>query len=105
MFVNFPRWRDSVTFSVLEVDKEGKHIPYPDERWNAFDGKGKISDQQFMCVQSVVAHKDNLYVLDTRNPKLQGVVDQPRIFVFDLKTNKLKKEIKLPPNTYLKNII
>ncbi|KTF07984.1 hypothetical protein MGSAQ_000518 [marine sediment metagenome] len=39
----------------------------------------------------MVAHKDKLYVLDTRNPKFKGVVDAPRLFVVDLASNEMKE--------------
>ena len=53
-----------------------------------------------MAVQSVVAHNDLLYVLDTRNPLFGGVVDPPRIFVFDLSSNALQRIYTLSTNSY-----
>ena len=87
LFANFPRWREGVVNSVIEVVK-GKTIPYPDKSWNRWQLGSELSDSVFVAVQSVVAFKNKLYVLDTRNPLFQEVQGAPRIFVFDLTTNK-----------------
>lgn len=34
IFVNFPRWRNGVPYSVAEVMKDGSHQPYPDREMN-----------------------------------------------------------------------
>ena len=51
-------------------------------------------------MQSVVAHAGRLYVLDTRNPKFLGVKDAPRIFVFDLETDKRLPDHVLSDDAY-----
>ena len=51
-------------------------------------------------MQSVVAHNDKLYVLDTRNPKFQGVVDAPRLFVVDLASNEIEGILLLSEDAY-----
>jgi len=59
-----------------------------------------ITDSTFVCVQSVVASNNLLYVVDTRNPLFQGVISPPVIFVFDLTTNQLTKTYTLPTEVY-----
>lgn len=99
IFVNFPRWRDGVPFSVAEVLKDGSHQPYPNSEMNAWENGKEISPDQFVCVQSVIAHKGKLYVLDTKNPSMKQVLDVPTIYVFDLPTNQLRKTYPLADST------
>ena len=54
LFANFPRWRDNLPFSVVEIQKDGTYRPYPDEAWNTW--KGKPEKNKFTCVQSVFSH-------------------------------------------------
>ena len=90
IFANFPRWREGVENSVVEIDANNKALPYPAKEWNSWEIDDPMVDSVFIAVQSVIASGNNLYVLDTRNPLFQGVKDAPRVFVFDLTTNKLK---------------
>lgn len=88
VFTNFPQWRPGVENAVVEIDTSTKEpTPYPDKHWNSWQAGDPVSDSLFIAVQSVVAHKDHLYVLDTRNPFFQGVQGSPKLFVFDLNTN------------------
>lgn len=89
IFANFPRWSESVKYSVVEVGHNGKSHPFPNEKWNSWQPGQIVSDSMFIAVQSVVASGSKLYVLDTRNPLWKGIVDNPRIFVFDLKNKRL----------------
>jgi sugar lactone lactonase YvrE len=100
VFANFPRWRDTVKYSVVEVFEDGSFKAYPSDIWNLWQLDDQPKDDQFLGVQSVVAFKDKLYVLDTRNPKFSGVVDAPRVFVFNLKTNTLEQTYKLDKDSY-----
>lgn len=107
MFANFPRWRDNLPFSVVEVMKDGSHKPYPDETWNTW--KGKPEKNSFTCVQSVYAHGDYLYVLDPSSPEMKGVVGKPTLYRFKLATNKLDKkwefdETAAPSKSYLNDL-
>ena len=104
LFASFPRWRNDVPFSVIEIMADGRHKPYPDARWNEW--KGKEEDNQFTCVQSVLVHEDSLFVLDPSNPELRGVIGQAKLYEFDLTTNELKKTWKFdeqvaPKQSYL----
>lgn len=90
IFANFPRWREGVKYSVVEV-VNGEAKPYPDEKWNRWKPGDDLKDSVFVAVQSVVAFKDKLYVLDTRNPLFQGVQGAPRVFVFNLVNNTFER--------------
>ena len=74
IFVNYPRWSDSVPFAVGEVAKNGVVVPFPAgdlQTWR----QGLDPRVHFVCVQSVVADEaGTLWVLDPANPKFQGVV-------------------------------
>jgi hypothetical protein len=89
IFVSFPRWRENVPFSVVELLPDGTQRPYPDEEWNQWDGSPRKN--RFTCVQSIIAHKDHLYVLDPSSPEMKGVVGKATLYRFDLKTNRLDK--------------
>lgn len=103
IFVNFPRWRNSVENSVMEVKSGGAARPYPDSAWNSWKPGQPVGDSVFVAVQSVLESAGKLYVLDTRNPLWGGVVNSPRIFVFDLRTNKLSDILVLSDASYKPN--
>ncbi|MFI2811432.1 L-dopachrome tautomerase-related protein [Microbulbifer sp. JSM ZJ756] len=110
IFTNAPNWRDGVPFAVAEVDRDtGEYLPYPNSAMNRCVADSTARDDCFLAVQSVVAHDNKLYVLDTRNPKFQGVVDAPRIFVLDLDSNKLERVLLLSnagyhPDSYINDL-
>jgi sugar lactone lactonase YvrE len=105
IFVNFPRWSEDAPISVAEL-KDGKPVPYPDERWNAW--RNARADElpprdHFVCVQSVVADgQDRLWVVDAAAPAMAHVIkDGPKLVGIDLKTNKVVKTISFDPDTVL----
>lgn len=100
VFVNFPKWREAVACDVAEVLDVRTAKPYPDARWNSWRIGELVVPDKFLCVQSVVSHGDRLYVLDTANPMFNGVLTSPRLFVFDLHTNKLARVYTFPKFTY-----
>lgn len=100
IFANFPRWRKGVTSSVIEVYENQQPTPYPNTSWNSWEIGQPVSDSVFIGVQSVVANGTKLYILDTRNPQFSGVLDAPRVFVFDLKTNELEDILELSKGSY-----
>ncbi|WP_269145359.1 L-dopachrome tautomerase-related protein [Geomonas sp. RF6] len=107
VFANFPRWRDGIPFSVVEIARDGSIHQYPDEAWNRWDGRPGTN--RFTCVQSVVAHGSALYVLDPSSPKFAGVVGTAKLFVFDLRTNKLERTYEFdksvaPQKSYLNDL-
>lgn len=103
VFANFPRWRKGVNNSVIEIAANDEIIAYPNSKWNSWEIGQVISDSVFVAVQSVVTNKNELYVLDTRNPLFEGVVDAPRLYVFDLNTNELKSILVLSAKSYKPN--
>ncbi|SNR16453.1 L-dopachrome tautomerase-related protein [Tenacibaculum jejuense] len=103
IFANFPRWRKDVKNSVVEVLEAGKSIPFPNKKWNTWKIGDTHSDSVFVAVQSVVTFENKLYVLDTRNPLFSGVIDNPRIFTFDLTSNQLVKTYTLSKDSFHKD--
>ncbi|PRY06814.1 major royal jelly protein [Pontibacter ummariensis] len=107
LFANFPRWREDVPFSVVEVMPDGTPKPYPNEAWNSWTGQPQ--PHQFTSVQSVVAHDGSLYVLDPANPMFKGVVGNAKLYEFDLATNTLKNTWEFdrsvaPEQSYLNDL-
>ena len=110
VFVNFPRWTEDAPVSVAEV-KDGKVVPYPDAGWNGWRNAAKLSAKDhWICVQSVVADGDRLWVLDPASPAMAGVVkDGAKLVAIDLATNKVVKTISFgddvaPPSSYLNDV-
>jgi sugar lactone lactonase YvrE len=107
MFANFPRWRDNVPFSVVEIMPDGTHHPYPDLNWNTW--LGQPEKNKFTCVQSVFADGNFLYILDPSSPEMKGVMGKAKLYQFDLASNKLKKtwefdETIAPKKSYLNDL-
>lgn len=107
IFANFPRWRENIPFSVVEVMPDGTHKPYPDTTWNTWNGKPE--KDHFTCVQSVYAHGDHLYVLDPSSPMMEGVEGKAKLYRFNLSSNKLEKtyvfdEAAAPEKSYLNDL-
>ena len=100
IFVNFPRWRKGVDDSVVEITNTTVQESYPDENWNSWEIGQPVVANKFVGVQSVFAFENQLYVLDTRSQLFENVLDAPRIFVFDLTTDKLVKTYVLDKNSY-----
>jgi len=103
IFANFPRWRKNVKNSVVEVFKNGKSTAFPNKKWNSWKIGSVLSDSVFVAVQSVVSFENTLYVLDTRNPLFNGVIDNPKIFAFDLLSNQIIKTYTLSKNSFHEN--
>jgi len=103
IFVNFPRWRKGVDNSVIEILSDKQKKSYPDDLWNSWEIDQPIKEDKFIGVQSVVAFENKLYVLDTRSQLFENVMDAPRVFVFDLLTDKLTRTYILDDNSYHPN--
>ena len=103
VFVNAPNWRDGVRFSVAQITDNGEFVAYPNTETNECVAQSEVRKDCFLAVQSVVAHKDKLYVLDTRNPKFSGVVGAPRLFVVDLASNEIEATLILSEDAYHSN--
>ena len=107
MFANFPRWREGVAFSVVEILDDGTFKQYPNPDWNTW--KGSPEPNQFTCVQSVVAHNGSLFVLDPSNPMFKGVLGNATLYEFDLATDQLKNKWEFdksiaPEQSYLNDL-
>ena len=99
-FVNFPRWREGVENSVVEIKADQSLQSFPNDSWNNWEIGQPTASDQFVGVQSVVAFENELYVIDTRSVKFQEVLDAPRIYVFDLESDELKKTYILDDAVY-----
>jgi sugar lactone lactonase YvrE len=110
IFVNYPRWREDLPYSVAEITRNGEVKPYPSREWNNWDSSLPVEDH-FVCVQSVyVDTNDNLWILDPASPLLQGVATGgPKLVRVDLETNQVAQVIRFdagiaPPKSYLNDI-
>jgi sugar lactone lactonase YvrE len=103
IFANFPRWRENVNNSVIEVFEKGESRAFPNQKWNSWNLDEITTDSVFVAVQSVVAFENTLFVLDTRNPLFNGVLDNPIIFAFDLSSNKLVRTYILTEDSFHKD--
>ncbi|PKB43600.1 major royal jelly protein [Cellulophaga sp. RHA19] len=102
VFVNFPRWRKGVHNSVVEVTN-GSNSPFPNKEWNSWEIGDTVEATKFVGVQSVVVYDNLIYVLDTRSPLFQEVLDAPRIFVFNIDSKTLEHTYILDKGTYHAN--
>ena len=113
IFVNFPRWTEDTAVSVGEL-KDGKVVPFPDERWNEWRNarKDELSAiDHWVCVQSVVVGPNgNLWVVDAAAPAMAAVVQGGQKLVeIDLKTNQPARTIAFdmevaPQGSYLNDV-
>ncbi|MEM1001297.1 MAG: L-dopachrome tautomerase-related protein [Bacteroidota bacterium] len=103
IFANFPRWRQNVQYSVVEVLENGSSKAFPNKEWNSWNLGKTLSHDTFVAVQSVVAFENILYVLDTRNPLFSGVMGNPVIFAFDLESNELIRSYILSEQSFCGN--
>lgn len=104
IFVNFPRWHDSIPMSVGELQKDGSVTPFPDGTWNTWK-PGDPPAERLVCVQSVVVdHQDRLWLLDPGNPQFRGVVPgAPKLVAVELKTNQVVRTITFGPDVVRKD--
>lgn len=108
IFVTYPRWGDPVKATVVEI-KDGKEISFPNPVLNRLS-KAQ-GDQRFISVQSVVVDaKDRLWAVDTGSVKF-GLTRPggPKLWCFNLATNKVERVYKFPenvalPTTYLNDV-
>lgn len=110
VFVNYPYWLDKHSYSVVEVGKDGKASPYPDQTWNSFK-KGENGQNKFVCVQAVFAdEKGYLWIVDAAGIGLSDVYQKSnKVIQVDLKTNKIKRIYRFPEhvaglNSYINDI-
>ncbi|UCC73687.1 MAG: gluconolaconase [Gemmatimonadota bacterium] len=107
IFVNFPRWGDTVPFTVAEI-VGGEAVAYPGTEINRPDSVSPV--EHFISVQSVVVDPaDRLWILDTGLGLRPGTPGAAKLVGVDLATNRVFKTITFPdsvvlPNTYLNDI-
>lgn len=104
VFVNYPYWLDTHSYSVVEV-KGGKPVPYPDEEWNNFK-KGEDGQNKFVTVQSVVTDdKGFLWVVDAAGIGLGKVYQHSsKVVKINLATNKMEKIYRFPENVVSEDV-
>lgn len=104
VFVNYPYWLDTHSYSVVEV-KGGKPVPYPDEEWNNFK-KGEDGQNKFVTVQSVVTDdKGFLWVVDAAGIGLGKVYQHSsKVVKINLVTNKIEKIYRFPENVVSEDV-
>lgn len=112
-FVNFPRWTEDAPVSVAELLRDGSIDPYPNKEWNAWRNARKdelSASDHFVCVQSVVANGDSLWVLDPAAPAQSHVVENgPKLVRIELKHDRVTQVIGFgedvaPQGSYLNDV-
>jgi sugar lactone lactonase YvrE len=112
IFVNFPRWQNSLQYSVVEVLANGSFRPFPDKEWNRWERlETGHPEAHFICVQSVVVDDDNfLWVVDAASPAFKGVVaGGAKLVKFNLESGAAERVIPfdrevLPQKGYLNDL-
>ena len=103
IFVNFPRWGDTVEYTVAEL-KDNRTVAYPDAEINRYQ-EGENLAEKLISVQSVVVDPggERLWILDTGSIAF-ALVNQggPKLIAVDLNTNRIVKKIVFPPTVALK---
>ncbi|SHG17074.1 Major royal jelly protein, partial [Chryseobacterium arachidis] len=104
VFVNYPYWLDTHSYSVVEV-KDGKPVPYPDAEWNSFK-KGEDGQNKFVTVQSVVTDdKGFLWVVDAAGIGLGKVYQHSsKVVKINLANNKIEKIYRFPENVVSEDV-
>src|ERR1700712_454106 len=92
IFVNFPKWGDDVTATVVELI-DGGEMAFPDAAWNSPSSDDDAG--AFVSGQSVgVDPADRLWILDTGSPMFQPTKPGgPKLVAVDLVTNTATKVI------------
>ncbi|TPX69572.1 hypothetical protein SpCBS45565_g02293 [Spizellomyces sp. 'palustris'] len=119
IFVNYPYWSDDIIFTVAEL-KDGREVPFPSSvvNWKVGPSSWNQSHQAeyFVSVQAVVIDPhDNLWILDTGRPVVNGTMldatyGGPKLVCVDLKNDTIIKTIVFPmndtifPKSYLNDV-
>ncbi|MBX3262610.1 MAG: hypothetical protein KF782_23215 [Labilithrix sp.] len=101
VLLSFPRLGDPVRTTLAEL-KDGHLVPFPSEELNLWPG-GLPADQAFVSVESVAMGPNNrLWVVDTGNPKLEGVIPgAAKLVAIDPIDGSVLERISLPPSVAL----
>ncbi len=110
IFTNFPRWTPVDSFSVVEINAECEHVPYPNLYWNQWK-TGSPAHKHFICVQSVYIDKlNNLWILDTGLDIQKGIIPSgTKLLKIDISVNQITQKIifdkdVLPAGCYLNDV-
>lgn len=98
VFVNYPRWEDPITATVVEL-RDGQEVPYPSAEMN-----DPNNPDHLFSVQSVVVDPRNrLWALDTGSVNMGPIKGQQwaKLVGIDLSTNKVFRTIRFPPTVVL----
>ena len=100
LFINFPKWGDEVTHSVVELVNE-KEVPYPNKEMNLFDSTNP--SKTFLSVQALfIDHLDRLWVLDTGAPFFNAPNKKAaKLVSIDLNTNQVSNTYFFPEKVLL----
>ncbi|NHC14959.1 L-dopachrome tautomerase-related protein [Motilibacter deserti] len=108
VFVNFPRWGDTVPATVAEL-RGGRAVAYPNATINRYDARPQ--QDRLVSVQSVVVDPlDRLWIVDTGSPKFAPTTyGGPKLVGVDLTTNRVFAKILVPqdvalPTSYLNDV-
>jgi sugar lactone lactonase YvrE len=108
LFVSFPRWGDSVPYTVAEV-VDGKPVPYPNAGINEWD-ESRITER-LVSVQSVITDPvGHVWLLDTGSLAFEPWLENgPKVVETDPATDEVVRVIRLDPRavtptTYLNDI-
>ncbi|MBX3218077.1 MAG: hypothetical protein KF850_39085 [Labilithrix sp.] len=101
VLLSFPRLGDPVRFTLAEL-KDGHLVPFPSEQLNHWPG-GLPVDEALISVENVVMGPNNrVWVVDTGNPKLEGVLPgAAKLVALDPVDGAVLERIPLPPSVAL----
>ncbi len=103
VFVSGPRWTGSKGPSVASIDKDGRHVPYPDAAWNSWH-EGQDASHAFVDVNSIhLDGKGSLWAVDTGSPQFGGsaLLGGAKLVQIDLATAKVVRIILLSSDVVL----
>lgn len=103
LFVNYPRWSDSVPVSAAELIN-GKAVPYPNNTLNDWQ-PGENPATHLVCVQALfIDSKNRLWILDPANPGFKGVIPGgPKLLKVNLTTNRVVRTFHFDSDIALQN--
>lgn len=111
VFVNFPRIEGDNGMRIGEVLKNGKVIPYPNEKWNDWKAEADVNEK-FVRTNSLRIGPDGLlWIVDTGTPAMgQNPLagNASKLISINLKSNKIVQIIPLnkvsKPSTFIDDL-
>lgn len=96
IFCSLPRWSESQKASVAEVDSSGQLQPYPDARWNEWQGNMPVGDRFVMAHSVFIDIEDQLWVIDDGSPFFEPFIEgAPKIVQIDLASDRVVRVIPI----------